>query len=166
MAKVPVITNLKKPKYLFLFLGVAFIFFDIGYYIMSKLPGSRNEMCVIGVNLTPVNIIFSFCISILSAVMISGLVALFASKLAKNKAAMSSLSGLGFGLGMLTVFCPLCTLGTISVFGLSLGLEFFNDYNFYIKIASITLLAGSLYLLNRQLKGVCGSCECRPVIEN
>lgn len=157
--KLPVFTNLKQPVYLLIFLGVGFIFFDVNYYLMSTLPGSRNEACVMGVNLTPLNIFFSIISSLAIALMVSGIIALLARKGGK-KVAATSLSGVGFGLGAFTLFCPVCALPALTAFGLSLGLDFFNDFNLIIKILSLILLFGGLILLNKQLD--CQRCIYTP----
>jgi len=139
-------------------LGVAVVVFDVNYYLMSTLPGSRDQMCMMGVNLNPENIIFSVFLSLLTGVLIAGLLALFAKKSAQRKAAMASLSGVGIGVGLLTFFCPICSLPLFSVVGASVIFEAFNDYNLIFKIVSLALLGGALFLLNRQLSDDCKKC--------
>jgi hypothetical protein len=146
------------PKYAMLTLGVALVVFDFNYYLMSTLPGSRDEMCVMGVNLNAENIIFSVVLSVLTGMLIAGLVALFAKKAAQRKAAMASLSGVGLGVGLLTVFCPICALPLFSIAGASVVFQAFNDYNLIFKAVSLILLGGSLFLLNGQLSDECGEC--------
>jgi hypothetical protein len=143
--------TLKKPKYLFAFFGSAVLVFDFNYYLMSSLPGTRDEMCVMGVNLNTGNIIFSLTLSILMAVLITGLIALFANKCAQRKIAVASLSGLGMGIGLFTFFCPLCAIPLLSISGISIIAQAFNDFNLAFKIASLAMLGFSLFLLNKHL---------------
>jgi hypothetical protein len=135
--KVHVIKNLKDIRYLFLFLGVAFLVFDFNYYLMSTMPGSRNEMCVMGINLTAENIVFSLILSLLTGIALAGVFAVIAKRarqrMAAKKVALTSLSGVGLGVGLLTVFCP-----------------------------SVAFLAGSLLMLNRQLSDECAECVFVP----
>lgn len=151
-----VFTNLKKPVFAFIMLGFSFLLFDIHYYLMKNLPGERDLMCVMGGNFTPENITFSILMSLLFGLMVAGIVALFQER--SKKLAIGSLSGFGLLLGSFTVFCTACTLPFISLFGLSIGLGFFTDYNLIFKIASIVLMLVSLYLVNRQLSASC-ACE-------
>lgn len=161
--KVPVISNLRKPTYLLTFLGSAFLIFDASYYIMTKLPGSRDFMCVEGANFTPLNIAFSVVLSLLTGLMIAGLIALFKSESAKRKGALTSVSGVGFGLGSFTIFCPLCTLPILSMFGLSVFFELFVEYDLIFKAFSFVLMSTSLYILNKQLNNECSTCAYEPV---
>ena len=164
--KVHVLKNLGDIRYLFLFLGVAFLVFDFNYYLMSTLPGSRNEMCVMGINLTAENIIFSVVLSLLTGIVIAGVFAVFARRAAQRRAAgkvaLTSLSGVGVGVGLLTVFCPICALPLFSMFGMSVFFQLFNDFNLVFKILSLVFLAGSLFLLNRQISDECAECVFVP----
>ncbi len=154
-----VVKNLANPTYLMAFFGAAVLFFDFQYYLMSTLPGSRDNMCVDGINLTPVNIVFSILLSLLFGMMLANLVALFGKQVTKKKkASLTSVTGVGLWIGAMTLFCPACSLPVISVFGLSLGFEFVNDFNLWIKLASMALMVYSLVMVNRQLSGACKSC--------
>lgn len=159
---MPVFSNLKQAKYLLTAIGVAVLMFDVSYYLMSVLPGSRNNMCVMGANLTPLNIGFSLLLSVMIGVLIAGLITLFAQKYTKNKAALSSLSGVAFVVGTMSVICTACTLPVISLFGLTLWLDFFTHHETLFKVVSLGMMAGSLYLLNRQLKDACAVCAPMP----
>jgi len=158
MKKLHLFRKIRHPKYIMLTLGIALVVFDVNYYLMSTLPGSRNQMCVMGVNLNAENIAFSVVLSILTGVLIAGLVALFAKKASERKMAMASLSGVGLGVGLLTFFCPICALPLFSVAGASVIFEAFNDYNLIFKIVSLALLVGALFLLNGQLSDDCKEC--------
>ena len=164
--KAHVLKNLGDIRYLFLFLGVAFLVFDFNYYLMSTMPGSRNEMCVMGINLTAENIIFSLILSLLTGIVIAGVFAVIAKRarqrMAARKVALTSLSGVGLGVGLLTVFCPICAVPLFSMFGLSMVFQMFNDYNLVFKIVSLVFLAGSLLMLNRQLSDECAECVFAP----
>lgn len=155
---MPVLTNLKQLKYFLVAVGVAVLMFDISYYVMSTFPGSRNNMCLLGANLTPINIVFSIVLSVMVGIMLAGFISLFAQKYTKNKVKLTSLSGLGFLIGTMSVICTACTLPVISLFGVTIWLDFFTDYELMFKVLSLILMSGSLYLLNRQLKNACAVC--------
>lgn len=154
----PLLAVLRQMKYFFVFSGAAFLFFDISYYLMLSLPGSRDNMCVMGANLTLQNIFFSIFTSLFFALAVVGVFALFQKTFIRNKIAFTSVSGMGFGLGSLTLFCPICALPVFSALGVSLGLDFFNQYNVFFKLLSLALLIFGLYLLNQQLKTECKRC--------
>jgi len=155
---MPIIAQLKQLKYFFIFVGVAALMFDISYYVMSTLPGSRDSMCVVGANITPLNIGFTAIMSLLIGILMVGFIALFAQNYAKNKAGLTSLSGMGMLVGTMSVICTACTLPVISLFGFSIWLDFFTDYEVLFKVLSFGMIAASLYLLNQQLKNECKLC--------
>ena len=157
------LTILRKPKYLFAFFGGAMLVFDFNYYLMSTLPGSRDEMCVMGVNLNAGNIVFSILLSMLTAVMITGLIALFAKKAAQRKMAVASLSGLGMGVGIFTFFCPLCAIPLLSISGISIVAQAFNDFNLIFKVLSLALLCSGLLMLNKHLGDESVACAVSKV---
>ena len=162
-----VINNLAVPSYLMIFIGAAFLFFDFQYYLMAKLPGTRNEMCVQGANFTPVNMIFSILLSLLVGLICANMIALFSKRASERKAALSSLSGIGVGVGVVTLFCPICSLPVISLFGLTLGFDFINDFNVWIKLISVFVLLFSLYEIDKQLRDECKRCVFVPkVVKN
>lgn len=150
-------TLLKNPINCIVMLGVAFVLFDIQYYIMANLPGYKDLTCIIGAGLTPENIVFAIIVSLMAALFLIGFFQLF--KIKRNTSLqLFSISGIGAFLGALTIFCLPCTISVLSVFGIAIGLSFFTTYNLVIKIISLALLFVGLYLLNKQLKGVCKSC--------
>jgi hypothetical protein len=154
-----ILKNLKTPKYLLVAVGIAFIAFDISYYLMATLPGSRNEMCIMGANMTAGNISYSLSLSVLIGILIAGLIALGEKRLhTRKKLAVTSLSGLGAGIGVMTIFCTACTLPVISLFGLSVTLEFFTYNNITFKVVSLVMMLYSIYMLNRQLNDKCERC--------
>ena len=153
-----VFTNLKSVKYFLAFLGSAVLIFDVSYYFMSVLPGSRDMMCIEGANLTPANIAFSLILSLLIGVMIAGFIALFAKNYAKQKAALTSLSGFAFLVGTMSVMCVSCTIPVISLFGFSVWLDFISNNEFLFKVVSLCSIGAALFLLNKQLKGECKVC--------
>jgi hypothetical protein len=156
--KIALLDVLKKPAYLMACIGTAVLLFDFNCYLMLSLPGSRDEMCVMGVNLNAGNIIFSVVLSSMMAVMVSGLIALIAKKAKQRRIAAASLSGLGMGIGMFTFFCPICAIPLFSVSGISIIAQAFNDFNLMFKIASLVLLSFSLLLLNRRLADESAGC--------
>ena len=123
-------------------------------------------MCIEGANLTSSNIIFSLTLSMLMGVVGVGMIALFAQNYAKNKAALTSLSGVGLLIGSLSVICTACTLPVISLFGLTIWLDFFTNYEGIFKVVSLGMMVISIYLLNQQLKNACTICVTEPVENN
>lgn len=156
--KFHVFANLKNPVYLLVFIGFVFLFFDFQYFLMATLPGTKDFMCVDGANLTPLNVIFSLFLSVLVGLMLANIIALFQKNARQKKAALTSVTGVSMGLGALTLFCPICALPVISVFGISLGLDFINDYNLWLKFVSIGMLCVSLVMVNRRLDPKCAVC--------
>ena len=149
--------------YVLIGFGVSLIVFNINYYLMANLPGSRDNACVMGAGLTPLNIIFSVVLSVLTGIFVVFLIKLFRKRMAKL--ASTSASGIGLVVGVLTVFCTLCALPVISLFGISLSLSIFVDYNVYFKILSVVLMLGGLYLVNRQLKKGCERCADHGILK-
>lgn len=132
----------------------ALLIFDVNYYLMSTMLGTRNNACAIGANLTPFNIGFSGVMSILAGVMIVGIGALIKKK--RNAAQAVSLSGFGFVSGIFTLFCTVCILPLITIFGVAIDLGFFTTYNVFFNTASLMLFVWGLWLLNRKL--ACERC--------
>lgn len=157
-----IFSNLKSLKHLLIFMGSALVMFDVNYYLMATLPGSRNEMCVLGVNLNPENIVFSIVLSLMTGILIAGLFGMLAKRSAQKKVAMTSISGVALGIGALTVFCPICALPVVSVAGLSVVFQLFNDYNIWFKFASLLIMVCALFLINRQLVDECQRCVFVP----
>lgn len=163
-----IVKNLRNPKYLFALVGVAFVAFDLSYVLMASLPGTRNQMCVMGANITPINIGFSLIFSFLIGILFVGFWNLIDHKISagvyrKKKIAMGSLSGIGAIFGVMTMFCTVCTIPVISLFGLSVGLEVFTDNNYIFKVLSLGMVLWAIYLLNRQLEDKCDKCVYEPV---
>lgn len=144
------------PVSFFVFFGTAFLFFDIQYLIMSQLPGTLNEMCVMGAGLNLTNMLFALFTSILMGLLGGGVFLLYQVK----KFSLPAVTSSGFGalLGMLTIFCPVCTFPLISLFGISIGMTFFTAYGLFLKILSLIFIGFGLFELNRQLRGACRRC--------
>jgi hypothetical protein len=157
--KLHLAKQLKKPTYLLIALGVAFIIFDINYFLMASLPGSRDEMCVMNINLTPGNIVFSILVSLLTGVVLSGLIALLIMRSTYSKGSMVAVSGLGIGIGTLTTFCPVCAIPVFTIGGASVFFELFNQYGIFFKVLSLGLLLGSLWYLNKKMDPDCLECK-------
>ena len=139
-------------------IGFGLIFFDINYYLMTNLPGNKNNMCMIGAGFTFWNVFFSILLSFLIGVLIAGMIVLVKQKKPKKLSA-GPLAGVGVFFGMLSVFCVWCTVPVISLFGLSMSLSFFMSYSVYVKIVSIGLMILGLHYLNKQLLNECNSCK-------
>lgn len=145
-----ILRNLARPQSLVIAISTMLVIFNISYYMMANLPGYRKNMCVIGAGLTPLNIVYSLIIAIMSGILIANLPSLL-----KIRSASSSAGGVGaIALGGFTLFCPLCTLPAISLFGISFSLSFFTTYDIWIKALSLVLMGWSLYMVNKKL-----SCE-------
>lgn len=157
--RIPLLDNLKKPTQFLVFFGSFLLFFDLSYYFMATMPGIKDSMCVMGANLTVSNIVFSLAMGILFGVVASGLVSfLFSTSKRRRKIMTSSFSGLGALLGSLTVFCLPCTLPAISLFGISVSLNFFSSYNLFLRVAGFILLLVTAFLLNKKLEADCERC--------
>lgn len=141
--------SLKNPVRVIVGLSVAVVFFDFNYYLMSKLPGDVDRMCVVGGDLTVLNMIFAVVMSLLTGFLVMGVMALYNQR--RGAAAGSALGGFGLLVGTFTVFCTTCTIPVISLFGLSVGLNFFTDFNVEFKVVSFILMVCGLYLLNKQI---------------
>jgi len=152
-----ILKNLGNPARLITAIAIAIIFFDISYLMMSKLPGGKDLMCIIGGNLTPFNIVFAIVLSLFAGIIVTGIIELFKQK--KSKLKSSSLSGFGLILGSVTIFCVPCTFAVITVFGVAISLNFLMTYDLYIKIFSLVFMIGGMYLLNKQLVGECEICK-------
>jgi len=136
------------------FVGLLLLFFDLNYYLMTRLPGTEGLACVPGGNVTAINITFAVLLSILSALMFSAAIMLTGAR-----RPTAGIAGVGAVVGTFTVFCTTCSLPFISLFGLSVGLGFFTTYNLAIKIISLVLILVGLYYLEKQLQGNCKICK-------
>lgn len=141
---------LKDPVRVIVGLGVAFLFFDLQYYLMSTLPGEVDQMCVVGGDLTTLNVIFAGVMSLLTGLMVAGVMALYSQR-RSTMVGGGALSGLALLVGTFTVFCTTCTIPVVSFLGLSVGLTVFTDFNLEFKIVSFILMLCGIYLLNRQI---------------
>ena len=154
--KQNIFTLLTNPTAAISALGFAFLFFDLQYLIMSRLPGSYNEMCVMGAGLNFTNISFASVTSVLFGLFVIGIYHVL--KTSRPDLKILSLSGLGALVGSLTVFCVSCTITTLSIFGLAIGLGFLTTYNIFFKIFSLLLMGYGLYKLDQQIMGECTRC--------
>ncbi|MDA1060210.1 MAG: hypothetical protein O3B47_00250 [bacterium] len=152
-----VFKNLAGPTQLLVMVGSAFLFFDINFWMMKNLPGSRDQMCIVGGNYTTGNLIYSVLLSLMAGTMIAGVFTLFQRR--QSKLAASTTTGAGLLVGGLTVFCTACTLPVISLFGISIGLTIFTTYGLPFKIVSLLIMAAGLWIVNRQLDDRCEICE-------
>jgi hypothetical protein len=148
--------TLKNPTSLLVMLGFAFLLFDVQYLMMSQLPGSRDEMCVMGAGLNAPNITFAILMSLMGGLFLVGFIETIKARKSSFKAL--STSSTGAVLGSLTVFCPACTLPVLSVFGASYGFTFFTTYELWIKGVSLILISCGLYQIDKQIKGNCTFC--------
>jgi len=153
-----VVKNLRRPINFAVFFGVSVIAFDFNYYLLTHLPKSFNKMCVPPGDVAPLELLFIVMISLLTGIMISTIIDLVKMKTA-GRASTSFLGSVGLFLGTLTVFCPYCTLPFITLFGLSVSLQFFVTYGVIIRILSVLLMLGALVLVDQQLSGECITCN-------
>lgn len=155
-----------RPVHYLYTLTLAALIFDGYYLVMTRLPSVGDvPACTIGGALTTENLLFSAFLSLITALMIAGMIRLYFLRKNIEKIggglASSSMAGLGFIVGFFTVFCALCTIPIISVFGLAIGLGFFTTYNLTFKIISLALMLFSLILLDRQLNRACDNCKVK-----
>lgn len=148
--------TLKSPISLLVMLGFGFLLFDIQYVMMSQLPGSRDEMCVMGAGLNAPNITFAILMSLMGGIFLVGFIETVRLRSGSIKAL--STSSAGAVLGALTVFCPACTLPILSIFGAAYGFSFFTTYDLWIKAISLLLVMYGLYQIDKQIKGNCTFC--------
>ncbi len=154
--KYPIVTELKQPTLFLIFAVITGLVFYLNYYAMAKLPGTDGYACIIGANLTPLNILFSAVISIMSGMLVAGLIAI--KKNGTVRAEAGGAAGFGVLIGTLTSFCTICTIPVISLFGVSLGLAFLTEFAVYVKVVSLILMSLAVYLVNAQLKKECKLC--------
>lgn len=132
----------------------------VGYlWIMQKLPSSHGDVpaCFVGAAFTPLNVVFSLSLSLMMAFMIDGLIRLYKKRARSARGVAGGVLGVfGFVFGFFTVFCAVCTIPVVSVFGFAVGLGFFTAYEGIFKALSISMMAFALWLLHRQLNDDCG----------
>jgi hypothetical protein len=136
----------------------------LGYIqIMMRLPSTHGNVpaCFVGAAYTPDNVFFSAALSLMTAWMLWGLWDLARARTAKKSWQEGSLGLLGFVIGFFTVFCALCTIPVISIFGLAVGLGFFTTYNAIFKGLSLGMMAYALWLMEQRRKN-CGCTTARP----
>ncbi|MEK9159289.1 MAG: hypothetical protein AAB383_01015 [Patescibacteria group bacterium] len=153
----------KEPLQWLYTLALAMTIFYGYYQVMKILPAvGKVPACVVGGSLTIKNVVFSGLLSVLTALILAGLVRLYLLRKSIVKSTKTgSILGFGFLTGFFTIFCTLCTIPLISIFGFSVGLGFFTTYNLFFKILSLIFMLTALVLLNKQL-GDCKSCIKYP----
>lgn len=155
MSQLPILTILKKPLNLSLFLGVSVAFFAANYYAMKNLPHSNGFMCILGGNVTPLNITLGLILSLSAGLLVAALFEQFKQKQTQQALRVGSASGVGMIMGTLTSFCTICSVPIISLFGIGTAMSFISQYQLYFRIGSIALMFIGLYLINKQLKSQC-----------
>lgn len=147
---------LRNPVVLFTFIGLTVLIFDLNLILFQNLPGHLNKMCVPNGVLTPTNLGYIILLSILTGLLLTSIIEVIKQKTLKAK----SVAGItGSALGSLVVFCPACTLPTVTIFGAAISTQFFIDYEIVIRIASISLILLGLWITNSQLKENCMICK-------
>lgn len=158
---------IREPAYALTWAGLSFLIFDVCLYLMVTLTGSRDNMCMVGANLTPENLVFSVLLSLGFGLILTLIFYSFAAH-ARIGAGTSILGTIGSILGFLTVFCGICSISVISSLFATLGLgyisfaeterflnpimEFVVDHNLWIKIACIGMIGMTVYLLDRKME--------------
>lgn len=153
----PLLILLRDKKYLVITIFVAAALFSFEYYLMATLPGAKDNQCIVGGFLTPINMTFSLSSSLLMGLVVAGVISIV-SKKRGSAATASSLGGFSAVLGILTTFCTLCSLPVLTFFGLSLSLEIFTTYNLAFKLMSMAFLLIGAIFLNNQLDQQCRIC--------
>lgn len=147
--------SLKKPTNLFYAIGSAFLIFDLSFYAMITLPGTKNNTCILGGNFTTQNAIFSIILSICLGIIISGMITLFKQKQTNSKTKVASITGIATILSGGTMFCSICTLPILTLIGLGTFFYFFLEYSIIIQLISLGMIIFSMHLLSQQLEGNC-----------
>ena len=155
--KWPLLENLKNPRNALFGLGAAVLVFDAYYYMMANLPGDVGRACVVGADLNAAGISFSALMSVMVGVMVAAVVEMFSRRQVELGAGAAS--GVGMFVGTMTVFCTVCTIPVISLFGLSVSLTFFNTYEVALRVLSVVMMGVGLWMLNKQLAGDCEACN-------
>jgi uncharacterized membrane protein YdcZ (DUF606 family) len=150
----------KKPQsWLITIIIAASIFYGL-YLTMARLTGYENETCTIGAGLNIQNILFSSLISVFTGMMALGFLELFRrNNFSRSNLLTGSSLSVGGVLGALTVFCTLCTIPVISVFGMAISLSFFTTYNTLFKLLSLLFFVIGLGMLDKQLLKDCQRCK-------
>jgi len=138
------------PLWVFWTTVLASVFFVPYLWAMMSLPGLNERACLIGASLTPGNVLFSGIMSVFTALMFFGLWLLHKRRAFRFR--MAAGGTVGGIMGFFTVFCTLCTLPVISLFGLSVSLGFFTTYNVMLKTISVSLMVFIVWLLDVKLK--------------
>ena len=128
---------------------------------MYNLPGTNGYQCIYGANLTWDNIGFAIIMSLAVGLVVVALTEMIRRKKEILGAELGIVSLVGMVFGFLTTFCTFCSLPLISLFGATIALTWFTDYEWYFKILSLALLGISLYVLDNQLKGDCKVCKIK-----
>ncbi|MFT7184025.1 MAG: hypothetical protein ACI9QC_000351 [Oceanicoccus sp.] len=144
-----------RPIWIFWTMLVAVLFFGPYLWALITLPGLGERACLVGASLTPENIIFSALISITTALTLFGVCLMHKQRAFRFR--MAAGGAIGGILGFFSVFCTLCVVPIISVFGFSIGLGFFTTYNVMIKAVSLSLMFFVLWMINDKLKN-CKAC--------
>lgn len=155
------IKRITDPFRFLLMFFVALCVFALLLYIMATLPGHMGNMCRIGGNMSWQNTLFAVLFSALVAIHVVVLPELLGapkSPTTKLPAWLAGLPVLGTLMGIFTVFCTICALPIVVLFGASLSLGFFTTYSIYIQLGSILLLCFSLYFVERYLASACRFC--------
>ncbi len=147
---------LRQPAYVFSWLGLSVLAFDVFFILMKELPGERDFMCVPGANLTSFNITFAALFSLLVMLLFVGVIYFIRTR-RTNKATLVSTSVVGSILGFFTLFCSFCVLPLAGVIGISSVLSFFSTNNELFKILSLGILIYGLWLLNKKMTI---RCDC------
>lgn len=157
---------IREPVYTLVWAGLSFLLFDVCLYLMITLTGSRDNMCMVGANLTWENTIFSILLS-LGLGLIVTILAYSAREHVRIGATTSVLGTLGSLIGFFTLFCGVCSLSLISSLLVSLGLgaisfadterflgplmEFSVTYNVLVKVACLVMIGVTLWFLEKRL---------------
>jgi len=160
MKNSPLLVAFKKRNNIFLFICSFLVLYGLNYLVMKSLPGTNGFQCLPH-SMNAKNVIFSVIMSTIMAVFIVGMKELLTLKkntLQQTVSGVSIFSVSGI-IGFFTIICPICTLGVVSLFGVSFGLNFLLDFNIQIKIISILLMIFGIYWINGQLAQDCKICN-------
>lgn len=145
-------------------LGISALFlviFNITLVILWKAPVNVHNACVIGENLTFVNVIFASIMSLLLAINFIGIFEIFHNEKVKNNATLTGLGGIGFFMWIVSTVCFACYIPIISILGFNFSLNFLNVFEGWAQFVGIALAALGVYMVDRQIRNGCrnGKCE-------
>lgn len=157
---------LREPAYATAWVGFSVLIFDVCLYLMATLPGSVDNTCMVGGNLTLMNVIFSILLSLGVGLLVIMVIYAFARQVGFGSGT-GVLGAIGSVVGFLTLFCGVCSFSLISslVVTLSLGavtlapnafwdmfLEGVTQFDWIVKTAGLLMIGVTVWQLDRRMQ--------------